>query len=176
MSALGHYRVRWGCPIKQIIPWANNLRSKRRRKTRKPPAFCSGNSKSHFVNSGGVFREKILFVCKSGFGVINSPTKSAFYSKRRFCGLSSTEWKLTVTRYKTKKAEAPFKDSFLWDLGSSTRASAFVYFQSLKISSRALSNAAFRLFCMILNISASRVDFFFFFLSFFRDLSTVISF
>jgi hypothetical protein len=39
------------------------------------------------------------------------------------------------------------------------------YFQSLKISSKAISNAAFILLFRMANISASRVDFFFFFLS-----------
>ena len=44
-------------------------------------------------------------------------------------------------------------------------AAASRYFQSFKISSSAISRAAFRLFCMMLRICASSADFFFFFLS-----------
>jgi hypothetical protein len=45
-------------------------------------------------------------------------------------------------------------------------AAASLYFQSFKISSSAISRAAFRLFCMMLRICASSADcFFFFFLS-----------
>ena len=52
-------------------------------------------------------------------------------------------------------------------------ASALLYFQSLNISSRALSIAAFRLFSMILNSSASNTEDCFFFFRFFS--SAVIS-
>ena len=64
----------------------------------------------------------------------------------------------TVRRTKTKKAETD----------SVVNRSPLSYFQSFSISSSAISNAVFRLFSIMLNISASRTDcsFFFFFLSF----------
>jgi hypothetical protein len=51
------------------------------------------------------------------------------------------------------------------------RAAAHFYFQFLKISSKALSNAVFRLFSIIRITSASRMDYCFFFrFSFSRSL------
>ncbi len=81
-------------------------------------------------------------------------------------GLSAVQGNLTPSRHKTKKGgNRPF---------SSERLPPHFHFQSPRISSRALSNATFKLFYIMLIISASRMDccFFFFFFSF--SLSVIL--
>ena len=74
-------------------------------------------------------------------------------------------------RIETKKtAAATSKNLPHWGFDSLKRLPPHFYFQPLKMSSKAASKAAFRLFCIRLRISASRTDFFFFFLSLLRLL------
>ena len=67
---------------------------------------------------------------------------------------------------KRKNSGSRFKNRPRWGFDSLKRLPPHSYFQSLKMSSNAASKAAFRLFYIKARISASRADFFFFFLSF----------
>ena len=105
--------------------------------------------------AGGIFRENQRTVCRFNFGVGIAPAKWHFQFRRRFCWLWSAGEPLAVGRQKTKKGGSrSFQNGFRLD-----------YFQSLKISSNAISKAVFILFSINLKISASITDFYFFFLS-----------
>ena len=100
-------------------------------------------------------------------GEAKTPTKLHFYSGGRFLRLSAARSKeVRYTAHNEKNGGSPLTESLNRVI---VRKAGFrrVYFHSLKISSIAKSRAVFRLLCKRLKISASRVDFFFFFLSFF---------
>ena len=110
------------------------------------------------------FRDKNFLMPRCRIGEVCAPTKSAFHSGERFLGLSTSRRKGTVRRDITKKSGSLLAEPLNCENRPVSVLPPF-YFQSLKISSNAASNADCRPFSMILNISASRVDFFFFFLS-----------
>lgn len=124
---------------------------------RKMGGFCSGNSALPFVNIGGMGCVKKSFstpfavlVWLSQFwnGIFISD--DGFYIRvRNLCIFYFTA--LTAINDKNGKQ---FKQ----------RTTCRYYLKSFRISSSAMSNAVFRLFCMILNNSYSNTDFFFFFL------------
>ena len=68
-----------------------------------------------------------------------------------------------MTVVNDKNGGSRFKNRPLWGFDSLKRLPPHSYFQSLKMSSSALSNAVFKLFSIMLIISASRMDCFFFF-------------
>ena len=111
------------------------------------------------------FRDKNSSIPRCRIGEAETPTKLPFYFGGRFSWLSAARRKgnrQTVHNEKTAEARSTIShmgEPFV------NRGFRLFYFHSLKISSRAISNAAFILLFRMANISASRVDFFFFFLS-----------
>jgi hypothetical protein len=79
-----------------------------------------------------------------------------------------------VTVVNDKNGGSRFKNRPRWVFDSLKRLPPHYYFQSLKMSFRAASIAALRLFCMMLMISASRMDYRFFFLFSWSDLLWLI--
>ena len=110
------------------------------------------------------FRDKKSAIPRCRIGEAKTPTKLPFYFGGRFLWLSAARRKgnrQTVHNEKTAEARSTIShvgEPFV------NRGFRRFYFQSLKISSNAISRAAFMLLFRIANISASRVDFFFFFL------------
>lgn len=114
---------------------------------------------------GTHFGIKILRYPDAVLGRQKLPRSRLFISGGRFSWLSAARRKgnrQTVHNEKTAEARSTIShvgEPFV------NRGFRRFYFQSLKISSKAISNAAFILLFRMANISASRVDFFFFFLS-----------
>ena len=107
---------------------------------------------------------KILLHPEAGMVWLTLPRNDLFVLGDGLSDCQRPEEKEAVIRHITKKCGSPFHDL---SVGRTVRELGFrrFYFQSLKISSNAISRAAFILLFRIANISASRVDFFFFFLS-----------
>ena len=102
------------------------------------------------------------------FGWATLPPNGIFDLKDGSCGRDRPKEKLTVRRTITKKCGSPLLRSPCWGSSFAETGCRTSHFQSLKMSSKALSNAAFILFSIMLITSASRMDFFFF-LSFSRS-------
>ena len=102
------------------------------------------------------------------FGWATLPPNGIFDLKDGSCGRDRPKEKLTVRRTITKKCGSPLLRSPCWGSSFAETGCRTSHFQSLKMSSIALSNAVFKLFSIILIISASRTDCFFF-LSFSRS-------
>ena len=99
------------------------------------------------------------------------PPNGTFDLKYGSCGCNRPEAKQTDRRHKTKNCGNPFQRSPCLGYSFAETGCRTFYFQSLKMSSKALSNAVFILFSIMLIISASRMDcFFFFFFSLSRSL------
>ena len=96
------------------------------------------------------------------------PLNGTFDLKDGSCGRDRPREKLTDRRSITKKCGSPLLRSPCWGSSFAETGCRTSHFQSLKMSSIALSNAVFKLFSIILIISASRTDCFFF-LSFSRS-------
>lgn len=111
------------------------------------------------------FRDKNSSIPRCRIGEAKTPTKLPFYFGGRFSWLSAARRKGNrQTVHNEKTAEARSTSSHMGE-PFMNRGFRHFYFQSLKISSNAISRAAFMLLFRMANISASRVDFFFFFLS-----------
>lgn len=128
------------------------------------PSRSDHENKCLIGHPGTHFGRKIFLHPKAGMVWLTVPRNDLFISGDGFPGCQRPEEKETVRRPITKKGGSPFNDL---STGRTVREPGFrrFYFQSLKISSIAISRAAFKLLCRMANISASRVDFFFFFLS-----------
>lgn len=111
------------------------------------------------------FREEKNFVSRTRYGVAHTPTKLTSHLRKRSCWLSASKREESRQTPHNEKMRKPAHRSSQLGEPIVKRASAVSYFQSLKMSFKATSKAVFILFSIIRKISASRVDFFFFFLS-----------
>ena len=114
------------------------------------------------------FRENQKRRPLSCFRVGNSPAKWHFWFERRFLRSLSSRRKANRQTVYNDKSGSPFQHSPCRGVSFAETGCRTSHFQSLKMSSKALSNAAFILFSIMLITSASRMDFFFF-LSFSRS-------
>lgn len=114
---------------------------------------------------GAIFQDQKSFLPLTRSGEACAPTKSTFDSGNGLADRKRPEEKKAVKRLTTKKCGSPL--SWTSQLGETLRETGFrrFYFHSLRMSSNAISNAVLRLFCIMRNISASKTDCFFFFLS-----------
>jgi len=125
--------------------------------------FVQGITAPILWTSPVYFGKNIFSLAVSNLGWATLPLNDGFNPEDGFVGCDRQGNHLPSGGRKRKKAEVALFRT----------ASALLYFQSLNISSRALSIAAFRLFSMILNSSASNTEDCFFFFRFFS--SAVIS-
>lgn len=123
---------------------------------RKTAYFCSGNSAPPFVNTGVYFGQKIFSMPILGLWWFTKFWNGIFILKHD-CYVR--EWEISIFIFHDLDGNKRQKRQVVLILNYLPKT----HFQSLNISSSAISMAVFKLFCMILNNSYSKTDFLVFF-------------